>query len=97
MQFLSRFSASPDYRMLDAIFSKELASLDDECRTKEAPALYRSQGAAQWLVAFGKKMVTVKEELERLEVGQARRPHPPVNAVAGQSQQSTIRTTTYRP
>jgi hypothetical protein len=91
MEFLSRFAASAEYRLLDVIFSKELASLDEKCRTLEAPAVYRCQGAASWLVNFGKVMATVNDELQRRARDRDRHPLRPVKMPAVQMASSTIR------
>lgn len=91
LRFLSRFAASPDYRALDIIFSRELASLDEKCRTTDAPAVYRFQGAGSMLVDIGKAIVGAADELQRrVQIG-GRPALRPVNGAAEQAHRSTIR------
>lgn len=78
LKFLSRFARSPDFAMLTAIFSKELALQDEKCRTVDAPAVYRFQGAAAWLVAIIHIQKTVDDELLRRAQD---RPRPPLRTV----------------
>ncbi len=72
LRFLSRFDASPEFAPLRSIFSRELASHDEKCRTLDAPAVYRHQGVSAWLVNFAKDCRAAQDTLARL--GSDRRP-----------------------
>lgn len=65
LQFLSRLGKNPDFAMLQAIFSQELSSHDEKCRSLDGPALYRAQGVSAWLVSFAEKVQKADEELQR--------------------------------
>jgi hypothetical protein len=74
LQFLSRFDASPEFAPLRSIFSRELASHDERCRSLDAPDVYRHQGVAAWLVDFAAVSERARDALNRL--GPVRRPQP---------------------
>lgn len=63
LQFLSRFDASPEYAPLRSIFSRELASHDEKCRSLDAPAVYRHQGVAAWLVDLARTCSKARDKL----------------------------------
>ena len=74
LQFLSRFDVSPEFAPLRSIFSRELASHDEKCRSTDAPVVYRHQGVSTWLVDLAKTAANARDTLDRL--GSVRRPQP---------------------
>lgn len=68
MQFLAALARSPFGENLRVVLRKRLAGKDEECRTLDGPALYRAQGAAQYV----QQMLDELDEAQRKEQARVR-------------------------
>ena len=72
LEFLARFSKSPDGRMLVTIYEAKLAEVDSKLRSGEGAVHHQNQGRAQQLSELLSEIAEAEPRLNRSKLTQTR-------------------------